>query len=136
MEQKVIDVAATDRLIDQSLAASLAVASIDHHHPTNSRLDHHHHHHHYDPSTHSSIGTTTPLIIQEAMADELFDLRNHFYLKNYQAGINEGSSVRPTTPAATLERDVLVYRCFVGLGNNKMVRIRLTTLLHYVKCGS
>jgi len=56
------------------------------------------------------------------MADELFDLRNHFYLKNYQAGINEGSSVRPSTPAVTLERDVLVYRCFVGLGNNKMVR--------------
>merc|ERR1719282_246304 len=53
------------------------------------------------------------------MADEdtLYNLRNNFYIGNYQAAINEADSI----PDSEL-KSLYVYRSYIGLGNYELVQ--------------
>ncbi|KAL1358965.1 hypothetical protein HN51_004188 [Arachis hypogaea] len=55
-----------------------------------------------------------------AAPDHLFNLRNNFYLGAYQAAINssDGSNLSPDD---VVERDSLVHRCYIALGQLQFV---------------
>jgi coatomer protein complex subunit epsilon len=54
-------------------------------------------------------------------ADELFNLRNHFHVGNYQRAVHEGSLLALTDDALKVERDVYVFRAYIAMGNSEMV---------------
>ena len=49
--------------------------------------------------------------------DFLYNLRNNFYIGNYQAAINEADSIQDSE-----EKSLFVYRCYIGLGNYELVQ--------------
>lgn len=53
--------------------------------------------------------------------DELFTLRNHFWMGNYQLAINEASTMNRLNDALQIERDTYVYRSYVALGQYDVV---------------
>eukprot|EP00947_MAST-08B_sp_MAST-8B-sp1_P002768 g2768.t1 len=53
--------------------------------------------------------------------DELYTLRNNFWVGNYQNAIQEGSSVSPGDDSVRIERDVLVYRSYIASGQHQLV---------------
>mmetsp|Transcript_17625 Transcript_17625/g.30356 ORF Transcript_17625/g.30356 Transcript_17625/m.30356 type:complete len:296 (-) Transcript_17625:77-964(-) len=53
--------------------------------------------------------------------DELFSLRNNFYLGSYQLAINEGGNIHPKNESLRIERDCFVYRSYIALENYKVV---------------
>jgi len=55
------------------------------------------------------------------MADELFEVRNLFTLGNYAGAVNAAISLRPSTSAASVDRDVYLYRCYVCQRNYGLV---------------
>lgn len=55
-----------------------------------------------------------------ATPDHLFNLRNNFYLGAYQAAINS-SEVSNLSPDDIIERDTLVFRCYISLGQLQFV---------------
>lgn len=56
------------------------------------------------------------------MADLLFPVRNNFYLGAFQAAINEASDLTEgLSPAEEDERDCLVYRSYIGMGQYDLV---------------
>ncbi|KAB1222920.1 Coatomer subunit epsilon-1 [Morella rubra] len=55
-----------------------------------------------------------------AAPDQLFNLRNNFYLGAYQAAINS-SDVPNLSPEDAVERDCLVYRSYIALGSYPLV---------------
>jgi len=55
-----------------------------------------------------------------ATPDHLFNLRNNFYLGAYQAAINS-SDVSNLSEDDALERDTLVHRCYIALGQLQFV---------------
>jgi coatomer protein complex subunit epsilon len=55
------------------------------------------------------------------MSDPLFTLRNNFYLGSYQAAINAGSDIQTNNSEQALEKDLLIYRCYIGLGEYQVV---------------
>ncbi|BAT87734.1 coatomer subunit epsilon-1-like [Vigna umbellata] len=55
-----------------------------------------------------------------ATPDHLFNLRNNFYLGAYQAAINS-SDVSNLSEEDALERDTLVHRCYIALGQLQFV---------------
>ncbi|KAE7996013.1 hypothetical protein FH972_000762 [Carpinus fangiana] len=52
--------------------------------------------------------------------DQLFSLRNNFYLGAFQAAINN-SEVPNLSPDDVIERDCLVYRSYIALGSFQLV---------------
>eukprot|EP00163_Fabomonas_tropica_P021547 TRINITY_DN3763_c0_g1_i1.p1 TRINITY_DN3763_c0_g1~~TRINITY_DN3763_c0_g1_i1.p1 ORF type:complete len:294 (-),score=77.23 TRINITY_DN3763_c0_g1_i1:122-1003(-) len=53
--------------------------------------------------------------------DELLELRNYLYLGNYAAAVQEGNTVSPSNQGEINDRDVFVYRAYIGQGNYSLV---------------
>mmetsp|Transcript_22213 Transcript_22213/g.69529 ORF Transcript_22213/g.69529 Transcript_22213/m.69529 type:complete len:304 (-) Transcript_22213:340-1251(-) len=53
--------------------------------------------------------------------DELFTLRNRFWLGNFQMAIAEGNNLNRLSDELKIERDEFVYRSYVGLGQYSLV---------------
>ena len=51
---------------------------------------------------------------QDSSADELFDLKNSFYLGNFQQAINEAQKLRVNDPKLLVEKDVYMYRAYIA----------------------
>lgn len=64
---------------------------------------------------------------QQQDVDELFDVKNAFYVGNYQQAINEAQSVSPSTPLVALQRDAFLYRSYIAQGNYRIVLQELKT---------
>ncbi|CAH2049097.1 unnamed protein product, partial [Iphiclides podalirius] len=83
---------------------------------------------------------------QQQDVDELFDVKNAFYIGNYQQAINEAQSVNPTSPLVTLHRDAFLYRSYIAQGNYRIVLqelknadpllLPLKTLVDYLSPGA
>jgi len=58
------------------------------------------------------------------MADDLFSIKNEFYLGNYMGAINEAQSgdLELSTPADERDRDVIIYRSYLALGQYDVVQ--------------
>jgi coatomer protein complex subunit epsilon len=54
-----------------------------------------------------------------AEPDELYTLRAQFWLGHYQLALEEAKSIqrRPMSPALKEERDEVVMRCYLGMGD-------------------
>lgn len=53
--------------------------------------------------------------------DDLFTLRNHFWLGSYQLAIAEGSGLGRLPEALRVERDEFIYRSYLALGQFSIV---------------
>lgn len=49
-----------------------------------------------------------------AAVDVLFEVRNSFYLGNFQHCITEAQKIKPPSAAVAIERDVLMYRSYIA----------------------
>ncbi|RZB40125.1 coatomer subunit epsilon [Asbolus verrucosus] len=47
--------------------------------------------------------------------DELFEIRNYYYIGNYQQCINEAQKLRkPSTPEVAIQRDIYTYKSYIS----------------------
>jgi len=53
--------------------------------------------------------------------DVLFEVRNGFYIGNYQQAINDAQKLRIPSTELTLERDILVYRSYLAQNKFRVV---------------
>jgi coatomer protein complex subunit epsilon len=53
--------------------------------------------------------------------DELFTLRNHYHVGNFQRAVHEGSLLALSDDAVKVQRDVYVFRAYIAMGNAEMV---------------
>jgi len=53
--------------------------------------------------------------------DELYTLRNLYWLGNYQSAINEANGLNKIPAALQTEKSEYVYRCYLGLGQHHII---------------
>lgn len=53
--------------------------------------------------------------------DELFEIRNSFFIGNYQFCINEAQKLHPSSRELSIEKDVYMYRAYTAQGKHRVV---------------
>ncbi|XP_063908678.1 coatomer subunit epsilon-like [Zophobas morio] len=60
--------------------------------------------------------------------DELFEIRNYYYIGNYQQCINEAQKLRqPSTPEVAIQRDIFTYRSYMAQNKFLVVLDEITS---------